>query len=132
VVSTSTELVGPLEVGKVTFTGGPSQFWRDNGRLRIIRSHATAIYDVPVDTRDPRYSACTDHRVACDCREAELAEQISELRGEYSLLRNAIDTVLAGHPTTAGGEDRYGQEIKPCQCTGCQIARLIYVYPKES
>lgn len=130
---TSTELVGPLKVGKVSFTGGPSQFWHDDqGHLRIISSHATAIYDVPVDTRDPRYAACTDHHIACDCREAELAEQISELRGEYSLLRNAIDTVLAGHPTTADGEDRYGQPIKPCQCTGCQIARAIYIYPKES
>lgn len=129
----STELVGPLKVGKVRFTGGPSAFGRDDqGYLRSFASNATAIYDVPTDTLDPRHAACTDHHVACDCREAVLAEQIAEFRGEYRLLRSAIDTVLAGHPTTADGEDRYGQQIKPCQCTGCQIARLIYVYPKES
>lgn len=132
-MTTSTELVGPLKVGKVTFTGGPSAFGRDGqGYLRSFASRATAIYDVPANTCDPRHSACTDHHVACDCREAWLAEQISEFRGEYGLLRNAIETVLAGHPTTADGEDRYGHPIKPCQCTGCQIARLIYVYPKES
>lgn len=131
-MSTSTELVGPLPVGKVRFGGGPSQFWRDEqGRLRFAGSHTTAIYDVPANTLDPRYAACTDHHVACDCREAELAEQLSEFRGEYRLLRNAIETVLAGHPTTADGVDQWSQPIKPCQCTGCQIARLIFIYPKE-
>lgn len=132
-MTTSTELVGPLKVGKVHFTGGPNQLRHDSqGRMCFVRAHANAVYDVPTDTRDPRHDVCTDHHVACDCREAYLAEQINELRDEYRLLREAIDTVLAGHPTTADGEDRYGQEIKPCQCTGCQIARLIYVYPKES
>ena len=63
-MTTSTELIGPLKVGKVTFTGGPSEFRRNEpGHLFMVASHATVIYDVPTDTRDPRHDACTDHQV---------------------------------------------------------------------
>lgn len=126
---TSTELVGPLKVGKVTFTGGPSAMVRMDGRLRFIRTNANAIYTPPANTLDPRYDACTDHHVACDCREAVHAEIAHEYRMEAEYWRTERDAltrkfteVLAGHPTFAD---------KPCQCTGCQLARLIPLDPEE-
>lgn len=82
-------------------------------------------YEVPTDTLDPRYSACTEHRVACDCREAELHEEINELRMEYRAMREALRTILDGHSThIIGAPNPYTGEVdQPCQCTGCQIAR---------
>jgi hypothetical protein len=88
---------------------------------------AWAIYTPPRDTCDPRYVACTDHHPACDCREAEMAENVKELRYEYREIREAFDTFLAGHPTYA---DTDGQV--PCQCTGCVIARAAHIYPRFS
>lgn len=119
-MTTSTELVGPMPVGKVRFGGGPSIVRRDDhGRLRRRHSDATVIYDVPTNTLDPRYTACTDHHVACDCREAEHAEEMQEWAYARREIQGAIDSVLQGH------------RIDECMCTGCQIARSIHVYPKE-
>ena len=67
-------------------------------------------YATPFNTLDPRYTTCTQHRVACDCREAELAEDRAELNAGLRELRQVFRRVLAGHP-----ED--------CMCTGCQIFR---------
>jgi hypothetical protein len=67
-------------------------------------------YATPINTLDPRYIACTQHRVACDCREAELAEDRADLNAELKELRKVFRRVLAGHP-----ED--------CMCTGCQVFR---------
>lgn len=47
----------------------------------------TSDYTPPVNTLDPRYAACTTHRVGCDCREADLREDIADLRIDYGLLR---------------------------------------------
>lgn len=97
-------LVGPL----------PSVRFRDD-------SHVA--YAVPADTMDPRWKACAHHRTACDCREAEHAETVSELRHEMRATEKAFAEVLKGHQTwayTADGVDEFAQ----CQCTGCQIVRL--------
>lgn len=55
-------------------------------------------YDVPKDTLDPRYAACTDHRVACDCREAERAETIAELLAELQEYRRAFEAFWRAAP----------------------------------
>jgi hypothetical protein len=41
---------------------------------------STSDYKPPINTVDPRYRACTDHHVGCDCREADLREEIVELK----------------------------------------------------
>jgi hypothetical protein len=97
-------LVGPL----------PSVRFRDGSRV---------VYSPPTDTMDARYKACIHHRVACDCREAEYVETISELRYEMRATQAAFAEILKGHQTwayTESGEDEFAQ----CQCTGCQIVRL--------
>lgn len=96
-------LVGPL----------PTITFRDGTRL---------VHTLPRDTVDPRWRACTDHRAACDCREAELAETISELRHELQSAKKACGEILAGHQTWAYSET--GQDaFAECRCTGCQIVR---------
>lgn len=68
-------------------------------------------YRAPRNTMDPRWEACRDHHVACDCREAEWAEQLAELRAEGQLARlmeEAIDAVLAVHVASEHGS-----------CSGC-------------
>lgn len=100
----TTELVGPL----------PAVRFRDGSRQ---------VYEVPRDTCDARYRACTGHHTACDCREAEFAEEISELRGQIRGTVQAFAEVLKGHQTwayTESGDDAFAQR----QCTGCQIVRL--------
>lgn len=100
----STELVGPL----------PSARFHDG---------SSVTYAPPKDTCDARYKACMHHRVACDCREAEFAENVSEWRAERKLTENAINEVLRGHQTWAYNDDGR-DEMAECQCTGCQIVRL--------
>lgn len=100
----STEMVGPL----------PSVRFHDGSHVAYVP---------PKDTCDARYKACVHHRVACDCREAEFAEEISELRGQIRGTVQAFAEILKGHQTwayTESGEDEFAQ----CQCTGCQIVRL--------
>lgn len=109
-------LVGPVRT--VNFYGGPG------GSLGCP---ASVNYDTPRDTLDPRVARCTDHRVACDCREAEHAEIVAELRYELREFRAAFDKVLAGHPT---GSSYVEDPENFCQCTGCQIARTAHHYPE--
>lgn len=71
-------------------------------------------FDQPLDTLDPRYPLCTEHRTGCICREAEWSEEIREYRIEYEGFRKALADVLAGHPTEC------------CQCTGCAILRRTH------
>jgi hypothetical protein len=116
---TSTELVGPLPA--VSFGGGPDcgyRHWRANPKVAYVP---------PRDTCDPRYAACTEHHVACDCREAEFAEFKSEYRAERADRQEAFDTILAGHRTWQYSPD--GQTLIGCMCTGCQIARACHVWP---
>jgi hypothetical protein len=113
---TSTEVVGPVNV------------------IRFGRRehHISVNYTPPSDTCDPRWDACHDHHVACDCREAEMSEDRHEWAYERKEIREAVDTILAGHPTyTHGAPNPYTGEVDPpCQCTGCQLARAIHVYPR--
>lgn len=76
----------------------------------VFRDGTRIDYPVPLNTLDPRYLTCTQHRPACDCREAELAEDRAELNAELKALRRVFRRVLAGHP-------------EECACTGCQILR---------
>jgi hypothetical protein len=103
-------LVGPVK--RVVFQYGP---------------RATSVnYDVPANTGDSRYALCLDHHVACDCREADLAELIGELRGMLRQFDAAFDAVLSGHPTGSS----YDPDTNNCQCTGCRIARAAGYHPK--
>ncbi len=76
--------------------------------------------DLPRDTFDPRYPLCTEHRFACDCREAELAEERAEWRSEFEAARKVFNRVLAGHRTFADSP------ADVCKCTGCEIARETF------
>lgn len=86
------ELVGPLPT--VAFRGGPeNRGWPPNPNPPKVA------YVPPVNTCDPRYAACTEHHVACDCREAEFAEESAERRAERRETQQAFETILAGHAT---------------------------------
>lgn len=109
----SAELVGPLPT--ITFQAGYMQ-------PRIKQA-----YDVPRDTCDPRYSACTDHHPACDCREAEHAEEMAEHRGEWKRLRETAARAMSGHQVKYPfGLSRGQRATFPlCLCTGCVIHREV-------
>jgi hypothetical protein len=94
-----------------------------------FRDGTVAAYTPPVHTGDPRWAACTEHRPGCDCREAELAEQIAELRAYLKDAETAAAEVLAGHPTWAWSTDPTTGEQRDvsCRCTGCQIARAAHL-----
>ncbi|WP_239405436.1 hypothetical protein [Frankia sp. Cj3] len=60
---------------------------------------STAInYRLPRGTMDPRWAACVSHHVACDCREAEFAETVAELKAEVNSLRRVVEALWAGAP----------------------------------
>lgn len=80
-------------------------------------------YDRPKDSLDPRFKACREHRPACDCREAELAEHIADLREHLKAVGDAAREVLAGHPTSVWEDGPNGERQVGCACTGCQIVR---------
>lgn len=114
----TTELVGPVRTVRFGWRPGSPE----------------VNYTPPGNTCDPRYDACTDHHVACDCREAEWSEQTHESAGEAKHTQAVFDRVLAGHPTRIyGSPNKYtGETDLPCQCTGCQIARECSIYPRSS
>jgi hypothetical protein len=100
------------------------------GPVPTVRFHDGTVvaYSPPRSTVDGnRWRSCTDHRVACDCREAELAEQISELRSELKAVADVARRVLAGHATYAWEDGPNGERAVGCMCTGCQIVRDTYV-----
>ncbi|MEV4079189.1 hypothetical protein AB0J43_02700 [Nonomuraea fuscirosea] len=80
---------------------------------------------LPKSTLDHRWRACADHHTACDCREAEMAEEISELRGDRDLLIGTLRDELAGHATWAYAADNERDEQAECKCTGCRIVRRL-------
>lgn len=100
----TTELVGPLST--IRFQDGSRQ-----------------AYSPPKNTLDPRYRACINHHPACDCREAQAAED----RAEHVTYVREIETVardiLTGHPTYAWEDGPDGEREAGCACTGCQIVR---------
>lgn len=115
------EIVGPVPrpPGVVAFYGGNPGLdgWGPTGHVA---------YTPPRDTLDPRYAACRDHRVACDCREAMFAEDRAEWRAEGKLISETFDRILAGHRV------RTYDDTAPCQCTGCQIARAASIYVRTA
>lgn len=116
---TSTEIVGPVSrTGLVAFYGGGGpDGWGPTGFVAYVP---------PRDTCDPRFAACQEHRVGCDCREAAHAEAIAEWRSEARALADAAETVLAGHRV------RSYDGSPPCACTGCQIARAAGLHPRSA
>jgi hypothetical protein len=101
----SAELVGPLR--RMWFADS----WQ----------HPPRYYDPPKSTLDLRYTACTDHHPACDCREAMIAESFAEHKQEFDTLYNAVLEAVKGHPTYARNEE------DRCQCAACGIARKAQV-----
>lgn len=98
------------------------------GPLPTIHFHdgTRQAYTPPRNTVDLRYSMCTKHHPACDCREAEFAEDRSESSAERREAEQVFAQVLAGHQTFAydsnGERDTFGE----CKCTGCEIARRTH------
>jgi hypothetical protein len=86
-----------------------------------FRDGAVVAYQVPHNTLDPRYRLCAEHRVACDCREAERQESIADLKAELVAVKKAALELLAGH-------DVHGDDGSGCMCTGCQIVRRSHIY----
>lgn len=105
--SMSTALVGPLR--RIHF--------RDGTRM---------VADPPRNTMDARWQACTDHHLACDCREAELAEEIAEQHAVRGEVEKAAQRVLAGHRIDAWSAD--GSRFAGCECTGCRLAREAHLW----
>lgn len=104
----SADLVGPLRA--VRYVTGPT-VWRD----------------LPRNTLDIRYVACGNHHLACDCREAERAEEIGEHRAMYREVESVILAAIKGHSTygfTAGG---FEDELAECKCAACGIARAAFI-----
>jgi hypothetical protein len=100
------------------------------GPLPTVRFHDGTVFaaDPPADTCDPRWKACTEHRTACDCREAELNEDRAEYRAMYQAVIDAARNVLAGHPTHNFNRN-LDDSIRDtgCMCTGCRIVRAAYL-----
>jgi len=98
------------------------------GPLRPV-FYATGVtewHDLPRDTMDIRYSACGNHHLACDCREALLAENEGEYRSELARLEKIILAAIKGHSTWES-IDGYPDEFGRCKCPACDIARAARV-----
>lgn len=74
---------------------------------------STSGYKPPTSTMDDRFAACGDHRVGCDCREADLREDIVDTRAELWMCWAAINEVVGSHP-------------EGCRCSGCDVVRLLH------
>lgn len=101
-------LVGPL----VTFRG--------QHRIPVAQTP-------PRDTTDgDRWRKCTDHHLACDCREAEQNENLNELRMERRAIQNVLKQVTFGHPTYVE-QGRFGARRSDleCKCVGCDLIRRL-------
>lgn len=120
----------------MTSTAGSVVFFRgDRPSQRVPVSVTQA---PPTDTGDPRWRACTHHHLACDCREAEMGEEIHEWRGNFTQAQAVAREICNGHPTWPDYYDQShplgplgGAEYVPseacCQCTGCQIIRKAHL-----
>lgn len=88
--------------------------------------HPLKVEPLPNNTLDLRYTACHSHHLACDCREAQFAEDGSEYRYELAQAREVFNRDLKGHATWAYTSDGERDEFRECKCTGCGIARQLY------
>jgi hypothetical protein len=100
-------------------------FWNDPDKVPV---ELVLDRPLPKNTIDPRVAACTNHRVACDCREAVLAEDLSELRAERDLFIAVMREALAGHATRAYTSNNEPDEQAECKCTACGIVRRLPFY----
>jgi len=99
------------------------------GPIAYFRGQPVAVNGSPPrDTTDPRYGRCTDHRLACDCREAELSEQITENRFARNELRDHLEAAIVDHPTRVI-LDGYPRPDLDCRCQGCVFARALELVP---
>lgn len=109
-MTASTALVGPLPV---------LRFW----------DGTTIVYTPPRDSLDVRFAACTDHRPACDCREAEWAEQRAEWRAastEHRQVEQAVEAVGKLHRSVSqrpfGSGRMCGECLKEWPCPTFRLA----------
>ncbi|SDL74757.1 hypothetical protein SAMN05421874_12878 [Nonomuraea maritima] len=94
-------------------------------RWREKRPEIPLVLPLPKNTMDPRWRACADHHPACDCREAELAENLAEVRWERDHMLRVMREELAGHATWAYRNNNERDLLAECKCTGCVIVRRI-------
>lgn len=87
----------------------------------VVYNNRVDYRDLPRNTLDIRYEACGNHHLACDCREALLAESEGEWRHMYNALETAILDAIKSHNTW----DEI--EANRCQCQACAIARSCHV-----
>jgi hypothetical protein len=106
----SAALVGPL--GTITFDAA-------GGQVRQV-------YTPPRNTCDLRARLCTDHHPACDCREAEWAEDRAEHRWEREEMQRVTWQALEGHQLDPPVGRYPGYERMVCQCSGCTIVRATW------
>ncbi|WP_063039673.1 hypothetical protein [Nocardia pseudovaccinii] len=93
------------------------------GPLVWFRRQPVAVtHSPPTSTSDPRYDRCTEHRLACDCREAERTEELFELRAEYWHLRDLLTALIDGHPTQVFENGEHRRDLE-CRCQLCAFAR---------
>lgn len=125
------DLVGPLV---------PVMFYGGRGSFRT--PYAVRYYPpLPANTCDPRVPTCLDHHTACDCREAEQAELVAELRIELQDFRRheqAVKALALLHRPDPGRADYLGRpycpadlQLWPCP-TFALISDLLPDYLKES
>lgn len=98
------------------------------GPLPVIRfmDGTRQAYTPPRNTLDIRYAACSDHHPACDCREAEFAENFGEFRAERADIVAAFAAELQDHATWPPWSDGSPDAaFNVCSCTGCRIARRV-------
>lgn len=99
------------------------------GPVVYFRSQPVAVTSSPPrDTLDPRYDACTDHHLACDCREAEQCERLHEQAVERFELRGRFEVLLDGHPTEVYLNGDIRADLS-CHCEGCKLARSLSLVP---
>ncbi|OZE98105.1 hypothetical protein [Rhodococcoides fascians] len=100
------------------------------GPLEVFRDGQHPVpHPPPRDTMDPRYLACTNHHLACDCREAMHAEAMGERIAEAHDLMRAAEVLLAGHATMVYQDDGQRRNDLECQCVGCSLARHGHFVP---
>ena len=98
--------------------------------IRFRGGQVAVSHSVPRNTMDPRYNACIDHHLACDCREALLNEEATERQGEWTRLRLEMARAIRGHATVVEQPDGQPRLDLQCQCQLCDFARVVGLVPR--
>lgn len=115
----------------------PHMRWRGGGSaivgplVRFRGQQVPVTSSPPRDTLDPRWADCTDHHLACDCREADQNELINELRSEWERLRRSLVVELEGHQTEVWWDGEQRPDLE-CKCQLCAFARANGLTPREN